>query len=316
MFGRFCVVMNTTQLKYALEIEKTGSITAAAQNLYLSQPNLSKAIKELEGEVGMKIFQRSTRGVVPTRAGREFLANAKVVYNQIVNFDEMYTMNRSDEVNITLCIPRATYISMAFTDFLNTISDRTRISINIRERSTLSTLNYVTSGQAQLGVVRYQDIHETYLFDVLSKRGLDFEPLLEFEPVIVMSRFHPLADKAEIIEEDLAEYIELVHGDIEDRNMETYEIGKGNLNRLPTKRIYLYERGSQGDILANVHNTYMWVSNMPESVLSAGNLVLRKCASRKIINRDILIYRNGHIFSNDEKSLIECIKSRIEKLNI
>ena len=101
--------MNTTQLKYALEIQKTGSITAAAQNLYLSQPNLSKAIKELEAEINMKIFQRSSKGVVPTREGKTFLENAAVIYEQMMNFDAMYTAKRGDDVNLTLCIPRAIY---------------------------------------------------------------------------------------------------------------------------------------------------------------------------------------------------------------
>ena len=91
-------------------------------------------------------------------------------------------------------------------------------------------------------------------------------------------------------------------------------IERGLLTQTPDKRIYLYERGSQGDILANVVGTYMWVSNMPESVLRAGNLMMRSCPSRKIVNRDILIYRRGHIFSNDEKTFLECIKKRIDTL--
>ncbi len=308
--------MNTTQLKYALEIESARSITAAAQNLYLSQPNLSKAINELEKEIGMKIFIRTAKGVQPTREGKEFLTNARVIYEQIKNFDEMYTREKADEVRLTLCIPRATYVSMAFTDFLNTIVDRERIMINIRERSSSETINYVASGEAQLGMIRYQESHDAYVFSMLRERGIEAIKLLEFEPVIVMSAKHPLAEKDEVSTEELSEYIELIHGDIDSDYMESRHIERGTLNATSKKRIFLYERGSQGDILANVHGTYMWVSNMPESILRAGNLVLKRCSDQKIKNRDLLIYRKGHLFSQDEKKFLECIRQRIETLQL
>lgn len=308
--------MNTIQLKYALEIQKTGSITAAAQNLFLSQPNLSKAMKELEAEINMKIFQRSSKGVVPTREGKEFLDNAAVIYEQMMNFDAMYTARKKEDVNLTLCIPRATYISMAFTDFLNEILERRRINISIRERSAREAISYVASGEAHLGMIRYQDVHEEYIFSSLKEHGLDMIKLLEFEPLLVMSRNHPLASKEEISIDDLDEYIELIHGDTDDGHSERHHTERGLLTRTPSKKIYLYERGSQGDILANVKGTYMWVSNMPESVLRAGNLIMRRCPARKVINRDILIYRKGHIFSNEEKIFLDCIKRRIEALKI
>ena len=71
--------MNLLHLKYAVEIEKTGSITKAANNLFMGQPNLSKAIKELENEIGITIFRRTTKGVAPTEKGGEFLGYAKAV---------------------------------------------------------------------------------------------------------------------------------------------------------------------------------------------------------------------------------------------
>lgn len=308
--------MNTTQIKYALEVEQTRSITAAAQNLYLSQPNLSKAIRELESEIGITIFERSSKGVTITQAGREFLANARIVYEQIKNFDAMYTNTKDDTVNLTICIPRATYVSMAFTDFVNKISDRERILINIRERSSFETINYVAKGEAHLGMIRYQENNENHVMSMLRERGLESYSLLEFEPVIVMSKTHPLAERDEIYASELEDYIELIHGDMDSELSEARHVERNTLSSSSKKRIFLYERGSQGDILANVKGTYMWVSNMPASILRAGNLVLKRCADRKIKNRDLLIYRKGHIFSPDERTFFECIRARIETLNI
>ena len=75
--------MNTLHFKYAVEVERCGSITQAAENLYMAQPNLSKSIKELEDTLGFQIFARTSRGVVPTARGREFLVYARGILNQL-----------------------------------------------------------------------------------------------------------------------------------------------------------------------------------------------------------------------------------------
>ena len=77
--------MNTLHFKYAVEIEKTRSITQAAENLYMAQPNLSKAIKELENNLGITIFRRTSKGVIPTDQGLKFLEYAKQILIQIDN---------------------------------------------------------------------------------------------------------------------------------------------------------------------------------------------------------------------------------------
>lgn len=237
-----------------------------------------------------------------------------MICGQIAEFEAMYKSETKEDTYLTFCGPRATYISLAFTDFLNTLSDRRRISVNIKEQSTSSTINHVAAGEAQLGVVRCRDIHEEYVLSALVDRGLQSERLLEFEPVLVMSEKHPLADREDITEEELAEYIELIHGDMEHEGRTKERDVRGTLMRESGKRIYLYERGTQGDILANVHTTYMWMSRMPESVRQAAGLVVKKCSAKRVVNRDILIFRSGHIFTKDEKTLIDCINKRIEEM--
>ena len=306
--------MNTTQLKYALEIEKTGSITAAAQNLYLSQPNLSKALKELESEVNISIFKRSSKGVIPTREGEEFLRSARVIYEQIENFDAKYTAKDSDGVDMTLCIPRATYLSVAIAEYLNKLSDVSKMSVSIKECSPLTTINSITSGDANIGVLRYFSKHEEYLFEVLNKRGIEHTHLFEFEPLVLMSKTHPLADKEDVLPEELEDYIEIIQGDVEDTRRENGIADINMYSGKQVKKIYLYGRAMQGDIVSNVHGTYMWVSNMPENVLDAANLVLKRCSKQDRIARDILIHRKSHIFSRYETMLCECINEKIKAM--
>ena len=81
--------MNLQQLKYAVEIARVGSISKAAKNLYMGQPNLSKSIKELEAELGQTLFSRTARGVQPTRAGEDFLGYARSILSQVESLSQL-----------------------------------------------------------------------------------------------------------------------------------------------------------------------------------------------------------------------------------
>ena len=103
--------MNTLYLKYVLEVEKTGSISQAAQNLFMAQPNLSKAIKDLERELGYSIFKRTTSGVTITEKGAEFLYHAKKVMEQLTEIDKLSGRNDAESRRFKISIPRGSYIA-------------------------------------------------------------------------------------------------------------------------------------------------------------------------------------------------------------
>ena len=75
--------MNFEQLKYIVEIERCGSINKASQTLFVTQPALSASIKELEGELGFTIFERSNKGIRPTAEGSQFVRSANDILSQI-----------------------------------------------------------------------------------------------------------------------------------------------------------------------------------------------------------------------------------------
>lgn len=306
-------IMNFTQLKYALEIEKTRSITKAAQNLYMSQPNLSKAVKELEGEIGTKIFLRSAKGVEITKNGVEFLAYARTIVAQMEALEAIYKPHTSETLSLNFCMPRATYISIAFTDFLNQIGPENHISINLRERNSQDTINYVADGEADFGVIRVQEAYESYFFYTLKEKGLDYRILLEYHPLVLFSKDSPLAAYSSIHNSMLEGYTEILHGDIALHT--AYPAEHAKKAQIPDRRIYVYERGSQFDILQNVKNTYMWVSPIPKAVLTSHSLVEKKSLSPTMLYKDLLIYKKEHIFQTHETMLLSCIEHVItEKL--
>ena len=114
-----------------------------------------------------------------------------------------------------------------------------------------------------------------------------------------MSKEHPLAKKERIYAEDLQDYIKITHADIE--NQHEQDNNPEVENSKPSKTIYVYERGSQFDLLANVSTTYMWVSPIPESILEKNGLVQRVCADQNQRYKDVLIYRQDYKLGEYDK---------------
>ncbi|MGN1101060.1 MAG: LysR family transcriptional regulator, partial [Huintestinicola sp.] len=95
--------MNLQHLKYMTEVERTGSVTKAAANLFMGQPNLSKAIKEVENEIGITVFRRSAKGVYPTPEGERFLARAKAVLEEMGKLEALYKQDNAPGL-FTFCV--------------------------------------------------------------------------------------------------------------------------------------------------------------------------------------------------------------------
>ena len=109
--------MNILHLKYASEIAKTGSLNKAAENLYMGQPNLSRAIKELEESLGITIFRRTSKGIITTPEGEEFLEYARKITSQVEEIESIYKKGKKGRQKLSVCVPRASYISYALAEF-------------------------------------------------------------------------------------------------------------------------------------------------------------------------------------------------------
>ena len=109
--------MNVLHLKYAVEVAENGSINKAAEALYMNQPNLSKAIKELENSLGITIFSRTAKGMNVTPEGEEFLRHARKILRQIDEMEALYKGGAAAQQRFSISVPRASYISHAFAQF-------------------------------------------------------------------------------------------------------------------------------------------------------------------------------------------------------
>lgn len=290
--------MNTLYLKYVLEVAQSGSISQAAKNLFMAQPNLSKAIRDLEAELGYSIFTRTSGGVTVTEKGAEFLYHARKMMEQVAEIEKLSKRTDIQSRQFKISIPRGSYIANGFTAFVAELEIPHGIDITINETNTLQTITNVADRGYNMGIIRYQLSDEEVFKSRLKSNKLEQEMLWEFEYVLVMSKEHPLAAKEKICVEDLQDYMKITHGDIEIPHTQSYDSEGGKHSR---KTIYVYERGSQFDLLANVPTTYMWVSPIPDSYLEKNGLVQRACKARNNRYKDVLIYRQDYKLGEYDK---------------
>lgn len=293
--------MNTQQFIYALEVAKTGSITQAAGNLYMSQPTLSKAIKELEASLGFPIFKRTSKGVVPTLKGQEFLAHARRIAAQIQIMEAaLQTRNASHQL-FSLAIPRVSYIAQAASEFVCAFDNSQDMEIDILEANSMKVIEAVADGHFVLGVIRCHREDEDYFLRYLEEKGLQQETVWESDYEVLMRKDHPLSRKDYLTAEAFAPYIEIAFGD-----EEVPYIRVGAAAADSTKRILVYDRAMQFDLLRSNPLTYMWASPLPHGILESNRLMQRKCGQAAQF-RDLLISRVGYRFSKLDRTFIDTL---------
>lgn len=308
------MAINIMHLKYAVEVEKTRSISKAAQNLLMGQPNLSRAIKDLEESLGVTLFKRTSRGILLTPQGEEFIQHAKKILAQIDKVEALFKDRKSDRQGFSISVPRASYISCAFTEFARGIDSNKPVELIYNETNSMSAIENILEEDYNLAVIRYQKQFEQYFKALLHEKGLDSEVILEFSYLVLMSKRHPLAGKDELKPSDLRECIEIAHADPIVSSMSPMDAKKTGLSDLSDKHIFAFERETQFDLLSNVPNTFMWVSPVPQRLLEQYGLVQKKCGANRKKYKDVLVYKKGYHFSEMDKKFISClndIKSRI-----
>ncbi len=303
--------MNILHLKYAVEIAKTKSISKAAENLYMGQPNLSRAIKELEDSLGIIIFNRTPKGISITPEGEEFLHNARRIIKQVDKMEEFYQTNRNSQ-RFSISVPRATYISEAFADFTAHLSAENPADIYYKETNSMRTLNNVVKEEFNLGIVRYQESFEQYFQLQFEEKRLVSETIAEFSYCLLMNEKHPLAAKEEIAPEELAPYFEICHADPYVPNLPQIDVKKAELSEYVDKRINIYERASQFSLLEKMPEAFMWVSPLSEDLLKKYHLVQRKAKANHRVYKDVLIYRHDYHLTPLDQAFIASLKNQIK----
>ena len=290
-------------MKYALEVAKSGSINKAAEVLMVAAPNVSRSIKELETDFGITIFERTQNGTKLTPEGEEFINYAKGVLRQIDAIERFYKTGAPKKQKFSISVPRACYISEAFALFSKSLS-KEAAEIFYKETNSQRTIHNMTEHDYKLGIIRYAENYDKYFKSMLEEKGFQYELVTEFTYSLIMSADNPLAKKEVITFDDLTDYIEIAHADPYVPSMPLSKVVKEELPDNIDRRIFIFERASQFDLLSLNPETFMWVSPAPQSLLERYNLVLKKCADNKKVYKDVLIYKNGYKLSKLDRQFI------------
>ncbi len=296
--------MNVLHMKYAVEVARIGSINKASEELYIAQPNLSRSIKELESDLGITIFNRTSKGMYLTPEGESFIKYAKKALNQIDEIEKVFKSGGAVRKHFSITVPRASYISDAFAIFTKTL-ENTPTEVFYMEGNSSKAINNILSSDYKLGIIRYAGDYDRYYKEYLEEKGLAYEIVAEFEYLLVMSKDNPLADKEDIMFDDLSPYVEISHGDPDLPSMPfSAAVKKEETPEKVSRHIYLFERASQFELLTENPETFMWVSPLPQKLLDRYGLIQKKCSYNDKVYKDVLIRKKDYVLSDLDKNFI------------
>lgn len=280
-------------MKYAYEVAKLGSLSKASEALLIAVPNISRSIKKLEEDLGITIFNRTSKGMHLTPEGEEYMRYAKGILSQIEQVEKIYKDGHRNKLQFSISVPRASYISEAFAQFTKSLT-KDAVEIFYNETNSQRAISNLFNYDYKLGIIRYDDNYDKYFKSMLDDKGLYYEVVTEFSYCLIMSADNPLAHRKEIAYSDLTDYIEIAHADPYVPSLPLEKVVKEEISHNIERRIFIFERGSQFDLLCKNTETFMWVSPVPADVLERYNLVQKRCVDNQKIYKDVLIYKNGY----------------------
>ena len=197
--------MTLQKLRYVIEIVESGSISEAAKRLFITQPSLSAALRELEDQVGFAIFLRTNKGVVLSPEGAEFLGYARQIVEQADLMEQRYWHARPSRQRFSVSTQHYAFVVKAFV-WLVERHGGPQYEVSFRDTRTYEVLEDVRSLRSEVGVLYLNDFNAKVLRHLMDQYGLAFHPLFVAKPHIFVSALNPLAHKERVTLQDLEDY--------------------------------------------------------------------------------------------------------------
>ena len=194
--------MTLQQLKYIIQIVQCGSITMAAQKLYITQPSLSKAVSELEQEMGITIFLRSNRGVILSEEGTKFLSYARQVVEQAELLEQTYKYGEPVKRVFAVSSQHYAFAVNAFVDLIKEYGSE-NYDFSLRETQTYEIIDDVARMKSEIGILYLNEFNASVLEKIMKANDLKFTELFVARPHIFICDKNPLAQKDQVTMEDL-----------------------------------------------------------------------------------------------------------------
>ncbi len=197
--------MTILQLKYVIAIDEECSMRRAADKLYVSQPGLSSAVRDLEKEIGIQIFERVHNGVVTTSAGASFIAYARHAVEQFEIVEDKYLNSKNEKPTFSVSMQHYTIAVNAFIDTVKEF-ELPEYQFSIRETQTSEVIDDVKNMKSEVGVIALSDFNKNTFKKIFADASIEFHELFSRDTYVYMRKDHPLADKSEVSLEELQDY--------------------------------------------------------------------------------------------------------------
>ena len=197
--------MTLQQLKYVTTIANIGSISEAAKRLFVSQPSLTKAIKELEKEMGITIFDRTNKGITVSKEGERFLGYARQVLEQAALLEEQYKSQSGGKKQFSVSTQHYSFAVNSFVELLKG-AGIDQYDVSLRETQTYEIIDDVAHMKSEIGLLYYNDFNRPVLEKLIHTNELTFTELFTAHPHIFIGKNHPLANKDVVSMNELEEY--------------------------------------------------------------------------------------------------------------
>lgn len=292
--------MNIQQLEYLIEIERTRSISQAAANLYMGQPNLSRILRDTEERVGFAIFERTRKGVRPTEKGVVFLQHARNILREAA-FMENLGPNRSPAGRFRVALPRSYCVLERVRRFLAEFVPEGPLDAVLRECHPRQALELLDGGAVEIAVIRYATQYQDYFSEQTASRKLTMRPLdqVRYRPAVAQSS--PLAKKGSISMSELEGLTELRHRDV------FYAESKaGGAER----KLYTVDRLAQLQLLQGMPDAYLCAEPLPEPLLHRFGLVQLNCVDGGTLYQNAVVFRPQCAVSEMESAFLHWLLPR------
>lgn len=261
--------MTLQQLKYIIKIVECGSITEAARQLYISQPSLSAAVKELEKELGIDIFYRTNKGISLTIDGSEFLSYARQIIEQAELLEQRYMGKKPSKKLCSISTQHYAFAVNAFVELLMDL-DVDEYEFTLRETRTYEIIEDVKNLRSEIGIIYLSDFNEKIITKILKENHLVFNLLFEADPHVFISSKHPLAGKPSVTLGDLDNYPFLA---FEQGEYNSFYFSEELLSTVPRKKtIYVSDRATLFNLLIGL-NGYTICSGILCSEFNGDNII-------------------------------------------
>ncbi len=295
--------MTLQQLRYVITIANTGSMHTAAESLFITQPNLSKAIKDLEEELEIIIFNRTNKGVLLTDEGIKFLSYARQVLEQVDLLEDTYKNKEGLKRIFAISSQHYGFVVNAFVKLVS-ILGKDKYEFSLRECKTFEVINDVKDGRSELGVVYLSNFNSEIIKKFISNNNLKYEFLFEAKPHVLLSKNHPLAEREIINLSDLENYPRLSYD--QGINNSFYYSEEPHALEAVKKSIVVSDRATLFNILIGL-NGYTISSGMISNSLDGDNIISIPLNSDEVMDL-VYVYNPDKPMKDITKMYLEILK--------